>query len=69
VWSRCWIVEVDLVRTSSRRGGQRGDCVAVPASSNAHDHMYQWDHARLRPDGTLFEWLRTLYDMGGLTRT
>ncbi|MDQ6879313.1 MAG: 8-oxoguanine deaminase [Candidatus Dormibacteraeota bacterium] len=36
-------------------------CVAVPGLVNAHDHMYQWATRGYVPDGTLFEWLRTLY--------
>jgi cytosine/adenosine deaminase-related metal-dependent hydrolase len=35
--------------------------VAVPGLVNAHDHMYQWATRGYEPDGTLFEWLRTLY--------
>jgi cytosine/adenosine deaminase-related metal-dependent hydrolase len=35
--------------------------VAVPGLVNAHDHMYQWATRGYAPDGTLFEWLRTLY--------
>jgi len=38
-----------------------GNCVAVPGLVNAHDHMYQWATRGYAPDGTLFEWLRTLY--------
>jgi 8-oxoguanine deaminase len=37
------------------------NCVAVPGLVNAHDHMYQWATRGYEPDGTLFEWLRTLY--------
>jgi cytosine/adenosine deaminase-related metal-dependent hydrolase len=37
------------------------NCVAVPGLVNAHDHMYQWATRGYAPDGTLFEWLRTLY--------
>jgi cytosine/adenosine deaminase-related metal-dependent hydrolase len=37
------------------------NCVAVPGLVNAHDHMYQWATRGYSPDGTLFEWLRTLY--------
>jgi cytosine/adenosine deaminase-related metal-dependent hydrolase len=37
------------------------NCVAVPGLVNAHDHMYQWATRGYTPDGTLFEWLRTLY--------
>jgi cytosine/adenosine deaminase-related metal-dependent hydrolase len=37
------------------------NCVAMPGLVNAHDHMYQWATRGYVPDGTLFEWLRTLY--------
>jgi cytosine/adenosine deaminase-related metal-dependent hydrolase len=37
------------------------NCVAMPGLVNAHDHMYQWATRGYEPDGTLFEWLRTLY--------
>jgi cytosine/adenosine deaminase-related metal-dependent hydrolase len=37
------------------------NCVAVPGLVNAHDHMYQWATRGYAPDGTLFDWLRTLY--------
>jgi cytosine/adenosine deaminase-related metal-dependent hydrolase len=37
------------------------NCVAVPGLVNAHDHMYQWATRGYAPDGTLFEWLKTLY--------
>jgi cytosine/adenosine deaminase-related metal-dependent hydrolase len=37
------------------------NCVAVSGLVNAHDHMYQWATRGYAPDGTLFEWLRTLY--------
>jgi cytosine/adenosine deaminase-related metal-dependent hydrolase len=33
----------------------------MPGLVNAHDHMYQWATRGYAPDGTLFEWLRTLY--------
>ncbi|MDQ6774560.1 MAG: 8-oxoguanine deaminase [Candidatus Dormibacteraeota bacterium] len=36
-------------------------CVAMPGLVNAHDHMYQWATRGYAADGTLFEWLRTLY--------
>ena len=36
-------------------------CVAMAGLVNAHDHMYQWATRGYQPDGTLFEWLRTLY--------
>ncbi|MBJ7602403.1 MAG: 8-oxoguanine deaminase [Candidatus Dormibacteraeota bacterium] len=37
------------------------NCVAMPGLVNAHDHMYQWATRGYEPDGTLFEWLTTLY--------
>ena len=39
------------------------NCVAVPGLVNAHDHMYQWATRGYAPDGTLFEWLRALYQV------
>ena len=39
------------------------NCVAVPGLVNAHDHMYQWATRGYSPDGTLFEWLRALYQV------
>ena len=36
-------------------------CVAMPGLVNAHDHMYQWATRGYVPDGTLFDWLTTLY--------
>lgn len=36
-------------------------CLAMPGLVNAHDHMFQWATRGYVPDGTLFEWLRTLY--------
>ena len=40
---------------------EEANCVAMPGLVNAHDHMYQWATRGYVPDGTLFEWLRTLY--------
>jgi cytosine/adenosine deaminase-related metal-dependent hydrolase len=37
------------------------NCLAMPGLVNAHDHMYQWATRGYAPDGSLFEWLRTLY--------
>lgn len=37
------------------------NCVAMAGLVNAHDHYYQWATRGYVPDGTLFEWLRTLY--------
>jgi cytosine/adenosine deaminase-related metal-dependent hydrolase len=57
-----WIVEVGS--GPPPQAGEvvsAGDCVAVPGLVNAHDHMYQWATRGYAPDGTLFEWLRTLY--------
>jgi len=39
------------------------NCVAMPGLVNAHDHMYQWATRGYVPDGTLFEWLRALYQV------
>lgn len=36
-------------------------CLATPGLVNAHHHLYQWASQGLATDGTLFEWLTTLY--------
>jgi cytosine/adenosine deaminase-related metal-dependent hydrolase len=57
-----WIVEVGSgPPPQAEEVVSAGDCVAVPGLVNAHDHMYQWATRGYAPDGTLFEWLRTLY--------
>ena len=57
-----WIVEVGSgPPPEAEEVVSAGDCVAVPGLVNAHDHMYQWATRGYAPDGTLFEWLRTLY--------
>jgi cytosine/adenosine deaminase-related metal-dependent hydrolase len=57
-----WIVEVGSGSPpQAEEVVSAGNCVAVPGLVNAHDHMYQWATRGYAPDGTLFEWLRTLY--------
>jgi cytosine/adenosine deaminase-related metal-dependent hydrolase len=36
-------------------------CLATPGLVNTHHHLYQWITRGFAPDGTLFEWLSTLY--------
>jgi cytosine/adenosine deaminase-related metal-dependent hydrolase len=36
-------------------------CLLTPGLVNTHHHLYQWATRGLVPDGTLFEWLTTLY--------
>jgi cytosine/adenosine deaminase-related metal-dependent hydrolase len=45
--------------TVSRIDG-RG-CLATPGLVNTHHHLYQWATQGMAIDGTLFEWLTTLY--------
>jgi cytosine/adenosine deaminase-related metal-dependent hydrolase len=45
-------------------GGQRIDargCLATPGLVNCHHHLVQWATRGYAQDGTLFEWLTTLY--------
>ena len=57
-----WIIEVGSgPPPQAEEVVSAGNCVAVPGLVNAHDHMYQWATRGYAPDGTLFEWLRTLY--------
>ncbi|MEO5873943.1 MAG: 8-oxoguanine deaminase, partial [Streptosporangiaceae bacterium] len=36
-------------------------CLATPGLVNTHHHLYQWATQGIAVDGTLFEWLTTLY--------
>ncbi|NDU72851.1 8-oxoguanine deaminase [Actinomadura sp. DSM 109109] len=36
-------------------------CLATPGLVNSHHHLYQWASQGTAVDGTLFEWLTTLY--------
>jgi cytosine/adenosine deaminase-related metal-dependent hydrolase len=36
-------------------------CLATPGLVNTHHHLYQWASQGMVTDGTLFEWLTTLY--------
>jgi cytosine/adenosine deaminase-related metal-dependent hydrolase len=49
---------------SALEGARRVDgsaCLATPGLVNAHHHLYQWTSRGMAVDGTLFEWLTTLY--------
>lgn len=37
------------------------DCLATPGLVNTHHHLYQWLTRGYAQDGTLFQWLTTLY--------
>ena len=37
------------------------NCLLTPGFVNTHHHLYQWLTRGYAPDGTLFEWLTTLY--------
>jgi cytosine/adenosine deaminase-related metal-dependent hydrolase len=37
------------------------DCLATPGLVNTHHHLCQWITRGYAPDGTLFQWLTTLY--------
>ena len=57
--------------------GRRVDgsgCLVTPGFVNTHHHLYQWATRGFAVDGTLFEWLTTLYPVWGgldadITRT
>ncbi len=57
--------------------GRRVDgsgCLVTPGLVNTHHHLYQWVTRGFAVDGTLFEWLTTLYPVWGgldaeITRT
>ncbi len=57
--------------------GRRVDgtgCLVTPGFVNTHHHLYQWVTRGFAVDGTLFEWLTTLYPVWGqldadITRT
>lgn len=40
-------------------------CLATPGLVNTHHHLYQWITRGYVQDGTLFEWLTTLYPLWG----
>jgi cytosine/adenosine deaminase-related metal-dependent hydrolase len=40
-------------------------CLATPGLVNTHHHLYQWVTRGFAVDGTLFEWLTTLYPIWG----
>lgn len=41
------------------------DCLLTPGLINVHHHLYQWITRGYAQDGTLFEWLTTLYPLWG----
>ncbi len=47
-----------------RRVDARG-CLVTPGFVNTHHHLYQWVTRGFAVDGTLFEWLTTLYPVWG----
>ena len=49
---------------SGRRVNARG-CLVTPGLVNTHHHLYQWATRGFAVDGTLFEWLTTLYPVWG----
>lgn len=65
--------ELQGTRLDGRRIDANG-CLVTPGLVNTHHHLYQWITRGLAVDGTLFEWLTTLYPVWGqldaeLTRT
>jgi cytosine/adenosine deaminase-related metal-dependent hydrolase len=40
-------------------------CLATPGFVNTHHHLYQWITRGYAQDGTLFQWLTTLYPLWG----
>ncbi len=63
----------DLGSTDVRRIDAAG-CLITPGLINTHHHLYQWVTRGYAVDGTLFEWLTTLYPVWAgldedLTRT
>ncbi|MFA1544699.1 8-oxoguanine deaminase [Actinomadura chokoriensis] len=46
--------------TDPERVDARG-CLATPGLVNTHHHLYQWASQGMATEGTLFEWLTTLY--------
>jgi len=52
--------DVDGARYVDARG-----CLLTPGLVNTHHHLYQWTTRGHAVDGTLFEWLTTLYPVWG----
>ncbi|MET1005481.1 MAG: 8-oxoguanine deaminase [Propionibacteriaceae bacterium] len=50
--------------TDARRVDGTG-CLLTPGLVNTHHHLYQWVTRGFAVDGTLFEWLTTLYPVWG----
>ena len=71
------IVAVGPGPAGDDHAGRRVDgtgCLVTPGFVNTHHHLYQWVTRGFAVDGTLFEWLTTLYPVWGqldadITRT
>jgi cytosine/adenosine deaminase-related metal-dependent hydrolase len=71
------IVAVGPGPAGDDHSGRRVDgtgCLVTPGFVNTHHHLYQWVTRGFAVDGTLFEWLTTLYPVWGqldadITRT
>ena len=71
------IVAVGPGPAGDEHQGRRVDgsgCLVTPGFVNTHHHLYQWVTRGFAVDGTLFEWLTTLYPVWGnldadITRT
>ncbi len=62
------IADVGAGRAPEIDGARRVDasgCLATPGLVNTHHHLYQWITRGYAQDGTLFEWLTTLYPVWG----
>jgi len=62
------IVEVGDGPAGHFDGARRVDgagCLATPGLVNTHHHLYQWITRGYAQDGSLFEWLTTLYPIWG----
>ena len=46
-------------------GSTARGCLLTPGFVNTHHHLYQWVTRGFAVDGTLFEWLTTLYPVWG----
>jgi cytosine/adenosine deaminase-related metal-dependent hydrolase len=53
-----------VVLDGARRVDGSG-CLVTPGLVNTHHHLYQWTTRGLAVDGSLFEWLTTLYPVWG----
>jgi cytosine/adenosine deaminase-related metal-dependent hydrolase len=67
-WDGSWITAVGpgSAPAGVRDGAHVIDgagCLITPGLINVHHHLYQWITRGIAQDGTLFEWLTTLYPM------